>query len=141
MRHPPGARRFGSSGRSISRWHDAEDADARLGVLCYNSPAWNDEEERDQGTYLRTCAQGLVRFGRAPDRLWPFDVARVNTRPSWKAYRAAFELRGPRGYYRIANGDLAVVRIALAPAQHSPDSRRAPLPGSLAGCEGATWSG
>ncbi|MBN2196388.1 MAG: C1 family peptidase [Polyangiaceae bacterium] len=82
--------------------------------LYFNSRAWHDEEEIDAGTYLRTCAQGLVRFGRAPDRLWPFDVARVNTRPSWKAYRAAFDLRGPRGYYRIANGDLASVRRALA---------------------------
>ena len=82
--------------------------------LYYNARAWHDDEDTDAGTYLRTCAQGLVRFGRAPDRIWPFDVARVNTRPSWKAYRAAFDLRGPRGYYRIPNGDLASVRSAVA---------------------------
>jgi len=82
--------------------------------LYFNSRAWHDDEETDGGTYLRTCAQGLVRFGRAPDRLWPFDFARVNARPSWKAYRAAYDLRGPRGYYRIANGDLAGVRSAIA---------------------------
>jgi len=82
--------------------------------LYYNSRAWHGDEHRDEGTYLRTCAQGLVRFGRAPDRLWPFDLRRVNDRPSWKAYRSAYDLRGPRGYYRIPSGDLAAVRSAIA---------------------------
>lgn len=82
--------------------------------VYFNARAMHGGEHQDAGTYLRTCAQGLVRFGRPGEHLWPFDVRHVNDRPSWKSYRAAYDWRGPRGYYRIASGDLNAVRVAVA---------------------------
>lgn len=82
--------------------------------VYFNARAIHGGEHQDGGTFLRTCAQGLVRFGRPGEHLWPFEQRHINDHPSWKAYRAAYDWRGPRGYYRIANGDLASIRVALA---------------------------
>jgi len=82
--------------------------------VYFNARAMHDAEHQDAGTYLRTCAQGVVRFGRPAEHLWPFDTRHVNDHPSWKSYRAAYDWRGPRGYYRIASGDLNSIRVAVA---------------------------
>lgn len=82
--------------------------------LYYNARAYHDDETRDEGTYLRTCAKGILHFGRSAEVDWPFNTRKINVRPPWKAYRAAFDLSGPRGYYRIDSGDLDGVRLAVA---------------------------
>jgi C1A family cysteine protease len=82
--------------------------------LYYNARAYHDDETRDEGTYLRTCAKGVMHFGRSAEVDWPFEKRRINTRPPWKAYRAAVDLSGPRGYYRIDGGDLDGLRRAIA---------------------------
>lgn len=70
----------------------------------------------DAGTYLRTCAKGVMRFGLPPEHVWPFDPARLkatlNKPPPFRAYRTGHDLRGLRGYYRCY--DLNDVRLALA---------------------------
>lgn len=50
----------------------------------------------DSGTYLRTCASGLRRFGACDSERWPWATrfTRVNRRPSWNAMRFAHPRRG-----------------------------------------------
>jgi len=59
----------------------------------------------DEGTQLRSCAQGIVKFGRPPESAWPFVESYVNERPPWEAYREAFDYKGPAGYYRVSTID------------------------------------
>lgn len=80
--------------------------------LYWNSRAYDGGAIVDQGTQLRSCARGLVKFGRPPETVWPFDLARINERPDWSAYRLAYKFKGPAGYYRITT--LAEIRQALA---------------------------
>lgn len=67
----------------------------------YNARAFHGSEKRDAGTFLRYCIKGLVKFGMPAEAQHPFSVLRVNRRPSWNAYRHAFDRRGPSGYFRI----------------------------------------
>jgi hypothetical protein len=82
--------------------------------LYSNSRAFHGEAHIDDGTFLRTCGSGVIKFGAPPEHVYPFETARVNERPPWAAYRAGFDFRGSRGYYRIAMGDLSGIRQALA---------------------------
>lgn len=70
------------------------------------------DENVDFGTYLRACAKALSRFGLPPEDVWPFDTAKVNKAPPFKVYRAGYDMRGIRGYYRCSTLD--DIRIALA---------------------------
>lgn len=72
------------------------------------------DQDTDGGTYLRSGAKACTRFGLPPERLWPFDVPKVNKPPPWRVYRAAYDHRGPRGYYRIVQGDVVGMRRAIA---------------------------
>jgi hypothetical protein len=79
----------------------------------FNARAEHGAQGMDAGTYLRTCAKAIVRFGRPPEKAWDFGKP-INRQPSWSAYRAGHDRRGPRGYYRIPAGDLDGVRQAIA---------------------------
>lgn len=83
----------------------------------WNSRAHHGAAAHDDGTFLRTCGKGVIRFGRPVASAWSKSHP-INRRPSWGAYRAAFDRRGPRGYYRIASGDLDGIRRAIA--SHKP---------------------
>lgn len=56
----------------------------------------------DSGTYLRTCAVALRKFGTPDERFWQWGQSglRVNKRPSWNAMRHAHARRGGK-YVRI----------------------------------------
>lgn len=80
--------------------------------LYYNARAYDGGAIEDQGTQLRSCAKGLTKFGRPPESAWPFVVTRINERPSWEAYREAFDNRGPSAYLRVTG--LTEIKQALA---------------------------
>jgi C1A family cysteine protease len=73
------------------------------------SPLWlysiaratHDAEESDEGTYIRGMCQAMNVLGIAPEEDMPFDDAKVNRRPAWKAIRAAYDQRWLNGYYKI----------------------------------------
>jgi hypothetical protein len=71
-------------------------------------------ERKDAGSHLRTTAKAMMRFGCAADATWPMVGLRVNKQPPIAAFRSAFDLRGLRGYFRIAEGDVDGVRRAIA---------------------------
>lgn len=71
-------------------------------------------ERRDEGSHLRTAAKAMVRFGCATESAWPMVSARVNKQPPFGAFRSGHDLRGLRGYYRVAAGDVDGVRRAIA---------------------------
>ena len=71
----------------------------------------------DCGTYLRSAARAVGKFGVPSEELHPFSFLRVNRSPSWRAYRDGYDRGGVRGYYRItgsAAAKLAGVKQALA---------------------------
>lgn len=71
-------------------------------------------ETSDDGSYLRTVIKGLTRLGVATEEAWPFANEGVNRHPNHKAYRAAYDRKGVRGYHRIDAGDVDGVRRAIA---------------------------
>jgi C1A family cysteine protease len=80
--------------------------------LYYNSRAFDGEPIQDQGTQLRSCAKGLIKFGRPPESSWAFDPQFINERPPWSAYRDGYDYKGPAGYYRVIGLD--EIKAALA---------------------------
>ena len=58
----------------------------------------------DDGATLRDIIKAFQQVGECPESAWPFDEKKVNTAPSWSAYRAAIARRGTRKYYRIPLG-------------------------------------
>lgn len=59
----------------------------------------------DDGTQLRSCAKGIMRFGRPPVSAWPHSPNKINVQPDWEAYREGFDYRGPAGYYTVRSLD------------------------------------
>jgi len=82
--------------------------------LYYNARAEDGGEIEDSGTMLRSCSKALVHFGAPVESVWPFNLAHINERPSWRAYRFAYDFRGSHHYARVPNGDLAGIKAALA---------------------------
>ena len=85
--------------------------------LYSNARHYTGDERRDDGTYPRNAMRGLVKYGAPPESEWPFLARMVNQAPSWNAYRAGFDARGPRAYYWIqssGNARLNDVRRAIA---------------------------
>lgn len=80
--------------------------------LYYNSLGFDGEGFIDQGTRLRSCAKGLIKFGRPPESVWPFKTDSLVERPPWNAYRQAFDHKGPSGYHRVST--LAEIKQAIA---------------------------
>ncbi len=68
----------------------------------------------DAGSFLRTAIKAAIKFGFAPETEWPFRELAVNKQPTWNAFRAAHDLRGPHGYHRCDPGDADEVRRAIA---------------------------
>lgn len=73
--------------------------------LYFNARAYDGGPIEDQGTELRSCALGVMKFGRPPESAWPFVPSYINARPSWEAYREAYDFKGPAGYYRVTTLD------------------------------------
>jgi len=68
----------------------------------------------DDGAYIRDGIKTLQQFGECTELSWKFVESRVNTAPSWSAYRDAISRRGIRGYYAIPNGDVNRIKQAIA---------------------------
>ena len=80
--------------------------------LYYNARAYDGGALVDQGTQLRSCARGLAKFGRPPESAWPFNMAHIDDRPSWEAYREGYDHKGPSAYLRVTT--LSEIRQAIA---------------------------
>jgi hypothetical protein len=70
--------------------------------------------QQDEGAYIRDVIKAAIKFGVAPEELWPESRRLINRTPSWLAQRSAHKLRGVRGYYRVAKGDVDGIRKGIA---------------------------
>ncbi len=80
--------------------------------LYFNARAFDGQPIVDEGTQLRSCAKGMIKFGRPPESVWPFRESYINERPPWEAYREAYDYRGPGSYLRVVGLD--EIRQAIA---------------------------
>ena len=71
------------------------------------------QTHHDGGVYVSHACEVLWRFGVCPEGAWPFDLAKVNTAPSWRAMRAAF-LHKIESFYRIRSTGAERVADVLA---------------------------
>lgn len=71
-------------------------------------------EHVDGGAVIRDVIKAGVQWGFADESAWPFLVSKVNTAPSIKAYKSAYDRRGAHKYHRINAGDVNGVRLAIA---------------------------
>lgn len=71
----------------------------------------------DQGTFLRTCAIGLAKFGIPDENYWPFSqfTLTVNKRPSYAAMSEAHPRAGGKyvRIYELLAGRSAAIKAAL----------------------------
>jgi hypothetical protein len=70
--------------------------------LYFNARALTGDERQDSGTYLRSAAKALQVMGAAPETVWPYKMAMLNTQPSMQAHMLAHPRRG--GAYRRIGG-------------------------------------
>lgn len=82
--------------------------------IYFKARAEHHDQAVDAGSYLRTGGAGVIKFGAAEESVWPMRVLVVNKQPPWAAFKSAYDRRGLRGYHRIAAGDVASVRRAIA---------------------------
>jgi hypothetical protein len=82
-------------------------------AVYYWARAETGDQNADDGTFIRSAAKALQRFGFPPFSEWPTDAALVNSGPPHRVYKAAYDRKGMRGYQRIVMGDLDGIRRAL----------------------------
>jgi C1A family cysteine protease len=68
--------------------------------VYYNARLAANDQGGDVGTYIRLNMASLSSLGVCSEKLWPFDLSKITTRPSWKSYREGYVHR-ISGYYRI----------------------------------------
>lgn len=69
--------------------------------LYYLGRSTHGDEKVDSGTYIREVCRVTSFLGIAPDDVMPWDPNRIHEPPPWSAYRAAYDQRWVKGYYRI----------------------------------------
>jgi hypothetical protein len=60
------------------------------------------ESTRDQGMYIRAAFKAMNVFGVCPEKDWPFDLSKVNTRPTVVATFRALKNK-IHSYYKLAS--------------------------------------
>jgi hypothetical protein len=104
-----------SQGLRLAYLHEGIDCpELSAEFLYYLARLQHGGENEDVGTYLRSCAQALKKFGAADEAVWPFEDWRVNKKPNLLALQSAYDRKGLKGYFRIEEGDTDGVRRALA---------------------------
>lgn len=88
--------------------------DLSASYVYYNARRNHYSTVADIGTYIRSAMKMVIKLGVPEESLCPFVPSKINSKPSWDAYRYAFQHRGIRGYYRIPSGDVDAVRKSLA---------------------------
>jgi C1A family cysteine protease len=87
--------------------------------VYYNSRLMHQQQDKDEGTYIRLAMGTLSSLGTCTEKKWPYDLKTLFTRPSWGSYRDAYPNKID-GYYRIdGTGQSRIDKIKQAlTAQH-----------------------
>lgn len=81
--------------------HDAHVDLSRLAIYYLaRELMFPSETQFDNGTYISHAFEVLRRFGTSTEELWPWDIARITTPPSFMAMRVAYHHK-IKAYYRI----------------------------------------
>lgn len=71
--------------------------------IYYNARLMTQDQDKDEGSYIRLAMGTLSSLGTCSESKWPYDVSKVFVRPSWGSYREAYANK-IGSYYRIADG-------------------------------------
>lgn len=74
----------------------------------YNSRLMTQDQDKDQGTFIRLAFGTLSSLGTCSEAKWPYDLTKLFVRPSWGSYREAYANKVD-SYYSI--GGFGQVRI------------------------------
>ena len=66
----------------------------------YNARLMVQEQDRDEGSYIRLNFGTLTSLGTCPESTWPFDLSQMFVRPSWQSYREGYAHK-VASFYRI----------------------------------------
>jgi len=87
--------------------------------VYYNARLMTQDQDKDNGTYIRLAMGTLSSLGTCSEAKWPYDVTKVFIRPSWSSYREGYANKID-AYYKIdATGAdrIETIKAALQ-AQH-----------------------
>jgi len=88
--------------------------------VYYNSRLMHQQQDKDEGTYIRLAMGTLSSLGTCTEKKWPYDLKTLFTRPSWGSYREAYPNKID-GYYRIdGTGQSRIDKIKQALAAQHP---------------------
>lgn len=107
-------RAFGQGLRLAYLFAGADCPELSAEFLYYLSRAEHAGEHEDSGTYLRTCAAALKKFGAADETSWSSEDDHFDRQPNMRALHSAYDRKGLKGYWRIPAGDVDGIRKALA---------------------------
>lgn len=68
--------------------------------VYYNARHLNGDDDKDGGSYIRNCMEGLRKFGVCEESDFEFDLSKILSRPSWLSYQKAYANK-INSYYRI----------------------------------------
>lgn len=93
---------------------------ARL-FLYYWARAYQGDQERDEGTYIRDCMKACRKFGFPREMYWAYTESKVNDEPGFTAVQRAFDNTRLGAYHRITgHGDERLLEIKAAIAAGRP---------------------
>lgn len=58
--------------------------------VYYNSRLMHQDQDKDEGTFIRIAMGTLSSLGTCSETKWPYDVNQVFIRPTWGSYREAY---------------------------------------------------
>lgn len=95
--------------------------------IYFNGRAFHGDQKSDNGTYIRTAAEGLIKLGVPDMNYWAFssNPLRVNRRPGWEPYMMAHARKGGEYVWIQESGDALLESIKIA-----IDSKWAPVFGT-----------
>lgn len=87
--------------------------------VYYNSRLMHQDQDKDEGTFIRMAFGTLSSLGTCTEAKWPYDTGKVFVRPSWGSYREAYPNKIDSYYSIGGNGQTRIdfIKRALR-AQH-----------------------
>lgn len=79
--------------------------------VYYNARALADNEDKDIGSYIHHGMAALLAYGACEERLWPFQAATVNSKPTPACYENAAKYEAVQ-YARTPRGEAAQTSLA-----------------------------
>lgn len=87
--------------------------------VYYNARLMTQDQDKDNGTFIRLAFGTLSALGTCTEAKWPYDLTKLFVRPSWGSYRDAYPNKVDSYYSISAAGQIRIDYIKRAlRAQH-----------------------